>query len=247
MKFYLGTDNPAQAEQVRIPWMISITRIGNRKRPLDCLDWLMDSGGFNMIANHGRFTVSENEYLESIDRHGPRLAFCQDWMCEPFIIEKTGLTVRDHQERTLESYLSLSAKEARIAPVLQGWRPSEYVRHIEMYRTAGVDMSQVFGLGTVCSRNKDIEAIGWILANIERAAPEIKLHGFGVKTTALSAYHHKFASADSMAWSARGRRDFRFCEGCERNSCAHCLDYALLWRCKVLDGLSDEQQMTLAA
>ena len=246
MKFYLGTDNPAQAEQVRIPWMLSVTRLRNRKTPLDCGEWLMDSGGFTMLLNHGRFTVSEVEYLECIDRHNPRLAFCQDWMCEPFIVEKTGLTVREHQERTLASYLSLSSQDSRIAPVLQGWGPSDYVDHIEMYRAAGVDLAQVFGLGTVCSRNGSIEAIQWILTTIKKAAPEMKLHGFGVKTTALSALHHMLDSADSMAWSSRGRRD-KLCSWCDKRSCAHCLEYALLWRRKVLHGLSDNKQMSLVA
>jgi hypothetical protein len=206
----------------------------------------MDSGGFTMLLNHGRFTVSEGEYLEHIDRHNPRRAFCQDWMCEPFILEKTGLTIRDHQERTLDSYLSLSAQDSRIAPVLQGWGPSDYVRHVRMYEDAGVALDQLFGLGTVCSRNGSIESIQWILTNIKAVAPEIKLHGFGVKTTALSALHHVLDSADSMAWSSRGRRD-KLCAWCGKRSCAHCLEYALLWRRKVLDQLSNEKQATLAA
>ena len=31
----------------------------------------------------------------------------QDWMCEPFMLQKTGLTVPDHQERTVRNFLDL--------------------------------------------------------------------------------------------------------------------------------------------
>lgn len=204
----------------------------------------MDSGGFTMLLNHGRFVLSESDYLECLARHNPPRAFCQDWMCEPFILEKTGLTVRDHQERTLASYLSLSSIDNRISPVLQGWTPSDYAVHADMYQREGVDMSQVFGLGTVCSRNGSSNTICWILNSIKQVAPEIKLHGFGVKTTTLSTLHHMFESADSMAWSARGRRD-KLCNWCGKRSCGHCLEYALLWRKKILSQLSPELKQSL--
>jgi hypothetical protein len=37
------------------------------------------------------------------------------------------------------------------------------------------------------------------------AARGLRLHGFGVKTTGLARYATVLASADSMAWSFRGR------------------------------------------
>jgi hypothetical protein len=29
-----------------------------------------------------------------------------DWMCEPFMLAKTGLSVREHQQRTVTNYLN---------------------------------------------------------------------------------------------------------------------------------------------
>lgn len=233
MKFYLGLHQPADAEKIRYPAFISVARLLTRVKPVDHGDWLMDSGGFTMISKHGRYTISEEQYLACIRHHNPKLAFCQDWMCESFILAKTGLTIEDHQRRTLDSYLSLSAKEPRIRPVLQGWGMFDYWRHIEMYEKAGVRLDQLFGVGTVCSRNGDPLLIFGIMLGIKLAAPQMQLHGFGVKTEALAMCAPLMASADSMAWSSRGRRS-KLCAWCRKGSCANCLEFALLWRKKVL-------------
>ena len=44
-------------------------------------------------------------------------------MCEPFMLAKTGLTVAEHQARTVANYLELRslAPELPFVPVLQGW------------------------------------------------------------------------------------------------------------------------------
>jgi hypothetical protein len=93
MKFYLGLHQPADAELTRHPVFMSCMRLMDRKKPLVHDDWIMDSGGFTMISKHGAYTVTERRYLECIRRHSPKMAFCQDWMCEPFILKKTGLAI----------------------------------------------------------------------------------------------------------------------------------------------------------
>lgn len=246
MKFYLGTDTPGWVERVAIPWFVSIVRLRGRKAELSG-DWLLDSGGFTQIAEHGRYTITEAEYLDEIERHRPAMAFCQDWMCEAFILERTGLTIEEHQARTLESYLSMRRHTNRVRPVLQGWAPKDYAVHVRAYQAAGVDMGQRFGVGTVCSRNGDHDAIRWVLRAIHAEQPGIRLHGFGIKTSALRCGEivELLESADSMAWSSRGRRD-KLCSWCSKRSCAHCLEYALLWRRRVLDEIGNERQGLLA-
>lgn len=233
MKFYLGLHQPSDAELIRHPVFVSCMRLIGRKKPLAHDDWLMDSGGFTMISKNGAYTVTEKQYLECIQRHSPKVAFCQDWMCEAFILKKTGLTITEHQRRTLESYLSLRGKDDRIRPVLQGWTPDDYCRHLEMYSKAGAPMDQLFGVGTVCSRNGDPRAIVEIMMGLKLMEPRIQLHGFGVKTKSLAEAKGLLASADSMAWSSRGRRA-KLCAWCGKKSCANCLEFALLWRKKVL-------------
>jgi hypothetical protein len=246
MKFYLGTDDMAFVNRVAIPWFVSVVRLRGRKKLLHG-DWLLDSGGFTQIANHGAYTISEAEYLDVIERHRPALAFCQDWMCEAFILKKTGLTIEEHQHRTTASYLSMRQHTDRVRPVLQGWAPRDYAAHVRAYHAAGVDMSQRFGVGTVCSRNGDLDAIRWVLRAIHAEQPGIRLHGFGIKTAALRCGEivGMLESADSMAWSARGRRT-KLCGWCTKRSCAHCMEFALLWRRKVISQIGNQTQGLLA-
>ena len=249
MKFYLGTHMPNWLPIVNVPWFVSVTRLLDRKSTLRGQDWIMDSGGFTQIAQYGKYVIHENKYIECIEKHQPRLAFCQDWMCEPMMFEKTKLTVQAHQEKTIESYLSMKSKTDLVRPVLQGWMPQDFASHVTMYQQANVDMNQLFGIGTVCSRNGDTSSIYSILAAIKRKEPNIRLHGFGLKTSAFWDWHiaDYLESADSMAWSARGRRD-KLCKWCTQKSCTHCMEYALLWRRKVLQGINrTHKQLKLEA
>lgn len=183
-----------------------------------------------MISKHGEYIINEDEYTQCIKRHNPRIAFCQDWMCEPHILKKTGLTILNHQWRTLQSYLSLSKKDQRIRPVLQGWEPDDYINHAFMYSLNGVDMTQEFGIGTICSRNGDIGQITSIIKKIKNFIPQAKIHAFGIKSDALVSVSHLIESSDSMAWSTRARY-MKLCKPpCDVKSCANCLEFALLWR-----------------
>jgi hypothetical protein len=244
MRFYLGTHIPAWVERVDVPWFVSVTRLLDRKSPLVGRNWVMDSGGFTQIAKYGRYTISESDYHRAIAMHKPGAAFCQDWMCEPSMLQRTGLSVQEHQKRTLSSYLSLSGECPEVRPVLQGWSSKDYARHVQMYQQAGVDMSQLFGVGSVCSRNGSEEVIVNILRLVNRECPGIRLHGFGLKSTALTNGHvvSMLESADSMAWSSRGRRT-KLCNwGCPSRSCGNCLEFALLWRRKVLAGINRHEK-----
>jgi hypothetical protein len=63
----------------------------------------------------------------------------------------------------------------------------------------------------VCKRNSNIAAIERVLLAVNRERPDLRLHGFGVKTTALSSglVQHLLHTADSMAWSYAARREGR--------------------------------------
>ena len=151
--------------------------LANRKKPLDHDDWIMDSGGFTAISKHGKYVMTRKQYLECIQHHSPLYAFCQDWMCEDFMLKKTGLTIEEHQKRTTTNYLKLVWEDNRIRPVLQGWSGSDYCRHAEMYHKNGVEMNQLFGLGTVCSRNSKPEIVQKLVAlsKTERSSGALKI------------------------------------------------------------------------
>lgn len=215
LAFYVGLHHPHVAGRFDRAF-ISVNTLRRRKGPFPANRWVMDSGAFTEISTHGRYRHNVAEYAAEIRRWigvgTLEAVVAQDWMCEPFIVAKTGLVVAEHQRLTIERYDALLAENlpVPILPVLQGYAPHEYVRHIEMYGdrlTAG----QWVGVGSVCKRNASPDAIVAVLAAIKSARPDLRLHGFGLKLTALRDPRIRtlLHSADSMAWSFAARREGR--------------------------------------
>jgi hypothetical protein len=216
MKFFVGLDNPHQAKHVPRAF-ISVNRLKTRRKPVTSGEWIMDSGAFTELATHGCFRNGPEEYSRVVNRiasASPNLlaAVSQDWMCEPWILEKTGLTVVDHQRLTIERYDQLLelVSGVYLMPVLQGYRVEEYLRHIDDYGDR-LKSRMLVGIGSVCKRNGDVRQIETIITAIKTRNPQLKLHAFGLKTTALRSdlVRRYLYSADSMAWSYAARRQGR--------------------------------------
>lgn len=120
--------------------------------------------------------------------------------------------VRLHQDRTIERYDALLDERTGIyiLPVLQGFKPEEYVNHVRAYGER-LTPGMWVGVGSVCKRNGDPRAIEAVLLAIKRERPDLRLHGFGLKTTALSSglVRSLLETADSMAWSYAARKQGR--------------------------------------
>lgn len=198
----------------------------------------MDSGGFTQI-HRGGWSITPRTYAAQVRRAGNEIGLLKwaapmDWMCEPSALAATGLSITDHQRLTVENILELRSIDwsLPIIPVLQGFHPDDYFRCIEMYEKAGVDLwkEKVIGLGTVCRR----QATHQIARLIEKLTDTgLKLHGFGVKTTGLQVYGHQLVSADSLAWSMRGRH-VQPCRHGRALSEANCFQFATAWRGQML-------------
>lgn len=241
MLFYLGIHRPHWMPRLDVPIFVSrVTLSRYRKLPRAAGRWALDSGAFSEISAHGRWTVTAREYAAEVERYAAEVggldwAAPMDWMCEPHILSKTGLSVIDHQRRTLQSVIDLRGlvSAVPVIPVLQGYELHDYHRHADAYELAGIDLSAepVVGIGSVCRRQSMGEAVHIIRS---LAARGIRLHGFGVKTTGLAAFADSLTSADSMAWSFQARRMRNTGELPGPGSCANCMKYALHWRDKCL-------------
>ena len=137
-------------------------------------------------------------------------AVTQDYMCEPAMLKRTGLTVHDHQRLTVERFGELLRCETGvyIMPVLQGYDPGDYVEHLRMYGDRLAHGAWV-GVGSVCKRQGSPRKILDVLFAIKMVRPDLKLHGFGVKFTSLrnGLIRNLLYSADSMAWSYAARKE----------------------------------------
>lgn len=134
IKFYVGLHHPGDAKHFERAF-ISINAMRDRKGSLRCPDWILDSGAFREIEQHGGYRHSPTEYAQEINRIGalnPGLAAAvsQDWMCEDFILAKTGLTISDHQRLTIERYDELLRliNGVYLMPVLQGYKLADLHR-----------------------------------------------------------------------------------------------------------------------
>jgi hypothetical protein len=212
-EFFIGLHHPSTAWPF-LNSMISVNRlVGRKKEFFKVNNWILDSGAFSQISKAGKFILSPDDYLKQIERYADvgnlLAAVCQDWMCESFILEKTGLSVEQHQELTLHSWIYLQQRcRVPILPVFQGFAPEDYVRHVGMY---GEHLSYEawVGVGSVCKRNGNPDAIEDVLLAIKQARPDLRLHGFGLKIQALErpTVRQLLETCDSMAWSFAGRKD----------------------------------------
>jgi hypothetical protein len=247
-RFFTGTHKPhwLWSRPARIPWFVSDVTLGLYRTLHPAREeWALDSGGFSQLSKHGTWSTpgkSPAEYVRRVRRYRDeigRLAWAapQDWMCEPQIIAKTGLSVLEHQRRTVANLLQLRdlAPDLRFIPVIQGYAISDYVRCVEMYRDSGIDLASepTVGVGSVCRRQKSNEAAEIIR---ELHSYGLKLHGFGFKILGLQKVWKLLASADSMAWSFAARWEPPL-HGCPHRSCANCQLFAIAWRSKLLAGL----------
>lgn len=248
LTFYLGVHQPHWLARTSVPLFVSRRRLtGYKTLPRAAGPWALDSGGFSELTMHGGWQTTAAEYVADVRRFQSEIGRLewvapQDWMVEPHMLALTGLTIGEHQQRTVENFLTLRQHLGQLViPVLQGWACDDYLRCWDAYHRAGVDLEwePVVGLGTVCRRQNTAEA-GLIVRRLAHNLLGRQLHGFGVKVTGLESFGDELGSADSMAWSFAARRDPPL-PGCSHRSCANCLRYALRWRTHLLERLGQQR------
>jgi hypothetical protein len=264
MRFFLGTHQPHWLGDERFsgcPLFISRRRLTKYKTlPEPATTFALDSGGFTELQMYGRWTLTVEQYaadaLRFLSFYGKKLIWVapQDWMCEPIVLAGgraargvifagTGLTVIEHQRRTVDNYIQLRRLlKDRVIPVLQGWSLTDYWRCEDLYRKKGVNLldCETVGVGTVCRRQSTNEATQ-IMSSL--AAGGLNLHGFGFKKGGLKNCQSFLSSADSTAWSDTARQNPICLPGHNlpgprrpkgHKNCANCAEYALQWRSDLL-------------
>lgn len=239
--------------------MVSLNTLPKRKAYRAVVPWFVDSGGFTELQKYGRWRTTATEHAdrcaEVVERFGMvDYLSPQDWMCEPAVIAGgkfktmtfagTGLSVEEHQERTVSNFLELVDAEPGLpwVPVLQGYEVDEYHRCADLYETAGVDLAgfDLVGVGSVCRRESMPEARDIIRSLADRG---YRLHGFGFKQQGIGVCWPWLTSADSMAWSLNAREEGRrYGRSCGRSngrggvvkSCGNCRHYAIDWHRRTL-------------
>lgn len=130
---------------------------------------------------YGEYRTSVSDYALELHRLWSKgvvsitAAVTQDYMCEEFMLSKTGLSVKEHQRLTIERYdllldclnwLFKGSIPFHVLPVLQGYSPEEYVSHVRQYGER-LKPGIWVGVGSVCKRNSTPESIVAVLGAIK--------------------------------------------------------------------------------
>jgi len=237
VNFFMGTHKAVWLERVDIPLFVSVRTLrGRKKMPRALGPWCLDSSGFTELNMYGAWKTTPRQYVADVRRISNEVgnlkwAAAQDYMCEPFVLKKTGLSIGQHQSLTVANYIELRslAPELPIAPVLQGFHLDDYLRCVDLYQKMGVNLfdAPVVGVGTMCRRQGTQDAHR-ILGELAKTG--LPLHAFGFKKAGLMLSRRFLASSDSLAWSYDARRNQSVRCGGTHKSCANCMTFALRWR-----------------
>lgn len=235
--YFTGAQAAAWLPRATVPLMLSRARLAGRTAPLPraAAPWYLDSAAFTELAELGTWRLTPAEWATQAsawaEQAGSLVAVAtQDWVCTPPALAATGLTVAEHQARTLASYLALVELAPALpwVPTLQGWLAGDYLHHADAYAAAGIDLPSqpLVGLGSVAVRQHTPEA-----ARVARAVATLgcRLHAYGVKDTGLRSWGWALASADSMAWSTTARREATKVCTASHADCRNCQVWAEQW------------------
>lgn len=196
-----------------VPILVSYGRLRTaRTLPVATAPWVIDSRGYAELTQHGRWTIDPGQYVADLRRYVAEIgnlvwAAPQDWPAGLAVLARTGLTEEAHQRRTVESVVRLRAMapELPIIAVVTGTTMDGYLRHLDLYAAAGIELRAehlVIGVGALVGRPAgEVAAIVRALygAGLRR------LHGFGVKGRVLEDIGGLLSSIDSASWSAQAR------------------------------------------
>lgn len=130
--FVLTIPEPGWLSRLTMPVMVGAPRLRRRVHlPTATVPAvIIDSGAYQQLHVHGRWTIPARQYADELARWSAELpvawAAPQDWPCEPGAVAATGRTVRYHQQATVASVCELRQIGAPVVPVLQGWQATDY-------------------------------------------------------------------------------------------------------------------------
>jgi len=222
----------------------------------------MDSGAFSEIKKNGEFLFTPSEYFEKVVEWNPDCFVNMDWMCEPSQLKKTGKSIQEHQDLSIENQVELldlsKGEQPTLMGTIQGWTVQDYLSHVDQLRERGA-LIDYMGIGSVCRRHSTKDILK-IIRTLRKSLPKrIKLHAFGVKTEVLK---HRIIddlySSDSMAWSYAGRLLPNPGHGnqcpvsdipcfCHAINCANCGVYMRWWTDRVEKRIEFHEKQTTFA
>ena len=176
----------------------------------------LDSAGFVATRAYGGFPWSIDAYMDLAEAFPFRRVASLDY-CTEHEIAGDREEVLDRVSRTIRANRDCLAQAAtrglldRFMPVIQGRRREDYERCVDALWPVMVP-GAVIGVGSMCRREiAGPEGVVAIFEHLDRILPStVRLHGFGVKGSALpylTPLAPRIASIDSQAFGGSARRE----------------------------------------
>ncbi|MET3436028.1 hypothetical protein [Sphingomonas sp. 1185] len=222
-----------QARAMQVPVLVSANAFSRWKRRHGCREWCgwrtrtlanthglasvdLDSAGFVLAVKERGIPWTVDDYIRLAGSFKFRRFASLDLCCEAEIAHNRA-EVLDRVARTIQLNRACHAQavDAGLAstfmPVLQGRVPDDYLRSWEGIAHL-VRPGQVIGVGSLCRRHvTGVDGLIAVIDRLDRLLPaDVRLHGFGVKGTALSllaGFGGRVASIDSQAYGIAARRE----------------------------------------
>jgi len=185
------------------------------------IDLALDSAGYVVMKKWGgEYPWTIQQYVELAGLWGWTWWASMDFCCEPAVA--IGQDQIDHRVWLTAMHLTAINFQVRVwrdagafwlqypLPILQGWKPDDYLRSVELTYGSMGGFPDLVGLGSVCGRHlHGPDGFEAILNAVDRELPaHTKLHLFGVKGAILKRFrdHPRIGSMDSIAWDFRARK-----------------------------------------
>nr|AVN58617.1 hypothetical protein B5P44_p00355 [Mycolicibacterium sp. CBMA 213] len=131
---------------VGVPLFVSHRRLARRKTlPKARTEWALDSGGFSELSLFGGWRTTPEEYTAAVIRYDTQIgqlswAAQQDMMTEPEMTARTGLSLEEHQRRTVANFVELQRLWTQMADKRSEspWDPYSRARHPTITYGAGI-------------------------------------------------------------------------------------------------------------
>lgn len=174
----------------------------------------LDSAGFVAMVRYWFYRWNLDQYVALAG------AYPWDWWAAPdFCCEREVAHDRDEvRARIVATAAKLAWTQLLAAdmgvkpcmPVLQGWRPDDYLRCADLIDQFS-PLPDLVGLGSICRRHlAGPEGVISVVERLDSILPErVRFHLFGVKGAVAVALrgHGRITSIDSQAWDAAARRE----------------------------------------
>lgn len=211
-------------------------------------DVALDSSGFVAMLLYSGYRWPVSAYVSFAASHPFKWWAAMDYCCEREVAADRQEVLRRVREtvRGLKACQDEAASQGATPPmpVLQGWKPDDYLRCYD--QMGGLPLPDLLGLGSVCRRHLGgPDGLLTIIATLDRVLPQRhKLHLFGVKGTAIPelAGHPRIHSVDSMAWDAAARRE----KGERSCTVDYRIDHLCRWYATNRSLLTDSPQLRMA-